>query len=111
MLSLSSGGNSALSASMGGHPRCESAANSFLILAAGHLHGGLNLLGRTIFVAQRFEEIPLPFVDIILGDPLQQRGMPLAPLVERHGQRLRYGAGYRFDIIGVDEQGAFAVNG
>jgi hypothetical protein len=51
--------------------------------------------------------------DVHAGGPhmtviVQQRRVSLATFVNRHGQRLGYGASHRFGIIRIDQQRTFA---
>ena len=54
----------------------------------------------------RMQEPFAPGFEVVVGDDLQHRLVAAAAFLERHGERLRDGAGDRFRIIGIDEQGA-----
>jgi hypothetical protein len=69
--------------------------------SAGRAGGSVN--GNTIF--QRCQKSSAPPMDILRLDPLEQDGMAIAALVERHLQRLLDRLYRAFDVAGIDQQG------
>ena len=59
------------------------------------------------FVAERLKETGCPIVNVIRAKSRHHDVPAILAFFERHGQGARDGGGSCFDIVGIDDQGAF----
>ena len=67
---------------------------------------GVDLLAF-VFIAQSLKEVGCPMVDAVRAKRRHQAVPAVLAFFERHGVGARDGGGGRFNIVGVDDQGAF----
>jgi hypothetical protein len=70
--------------------RCGTGNNAVLLrrraVKGRGFHGGLDFHSATILATQGVEKIPLPFIDIVLKNFIQQRCVSLPTFGDRHSQ-------------------------